>query len=162
MGYPFFVYGTLLQGFRNHARYLAAHGPRITPATLPGGRLYHLPQSVARPGELVVGHAADDQAGYPVLLPGPDTIVGEVMEVDDPAAILPALDQLEGFWGPDHPENVYERRLSPVVVAGTLRLAMVYWYVGELEAQLARRALLVPSGDWRQFLAATGLTDTDG
>lgn len=85
-----FVYGTLLTGERNHqvaAPYLLS---------LTSGR--------------VRGRLYDAAAGrYPALVLDPNggDVPGEWFTITE--AGLAAMDQLEDFHGPNHPDNLYER-----------------------------------------------------
>lgn len=120
-----FVYGTLLRGERNH-RIIKPFADRIEAATT-SGRLFVLPQ------------------GYPGLLPGPDTVRGECVALRDPQAALAALDDLEEYFGPDHPDNEYRRVNIEIRIAGRTSPAWTYFYARPLPVG----ARLIPSGDWR-------------
>ncbi|MFF7634830.1 gamma-glutamylcyclotransferase family protein [Kitasatospora sp. NPDC008050] len=79
---PFFVYGTLRPGQRNHAHFLGGHCARIQPAVLAGALLHEGP-------------------GYPYLVADPDSrrrVLGELITVrpGDFTPVLAALDLLEG------------------------------------------------------------------
>jgi gamma-glutamylcyclotransferase (GGCT)/AIG2-like uncharacterized protein YtfP len=107
-----FVYGTLRRGSENQfARLLAERGQCIGEARVPG-RLY-------------------DLGSYPGAKPSDqpnEWIVGEVFHLDEPAAVLGALDEYEG------PE--FERAI--------LDTFWIYWYVGSAPGRL------IASGDWFQ------------
>ncbi|MET9808811.1 gamma-glutamylcyclotransferase family protein [Streptomyces halstedii] len=97
-GLPFFVYGTLLPGERNHDRFLGDRVRGQRPAVLPGALLYHGP-------------------GYPYAVEGPGEVRGALV-TSVPGAygeLLAALDELEGYLGPGSPRNLYERVARPVV-----------------------------------------------
>lgn len=153
MTFPFFVYGTLMTGYQNHRTFLAPYRPRVEPARLQGGKLFHLPQ-----GDL------DAKMGYPGLIVGDGTVFGELMylpknDTAASAALMQALDDLEEYRGPENPANLYERRLTEVHSHAGPVLAWVYWFVGADVEALATRAIAVPDGDWRRFLERTGFTD---
>jgi gamma-glutamylcyclotransferase (GGCT)/AIG2-like uncharacterized protein YtfP len=57
---PVFVYGTLLEGFMNHALYAKPYDCEVQPAKIKG-EVYHLPQ------------------GYPGLLAGNEDVIGEIL-----------------------------------------------------------------------------------
>jgi len=125
-----FVYGTLLQGFRNYKRYLEGRINRITPART-YGLLYHLPQ------------------GYPALLRGDGTADGEVVEPVD-AKLLKALDRLEGYsqW---RNNNLYVRELRNILTEdGEEVPCWIYVYTNERYAK--EKGILVPDGNWRKFM----------
>lgn len=110
-----FVYGTLRRGSNNKfARLLAEKAQFVGTARVPG-RLYDF-------GRYPGAKRAED--------PG-ESIVGEIFRLDDPGAILPALDEYEG------PE--FERALVSITDA---RECWIYWYIGD---DAGRR---IPSGDW--------------
>ena len=61
-----FVYGSLREGFFNYDIYLKGKVKSIRPAEISGFELYHMPYK-----------------GYPAVLPGNSTIVGEVVELEN-------------------------------------------------------------------------------
>ncbi|NEA19104.1 gamma-glutamylcyclotransferase family protein [Streptomyces halstedii] len=97
-GLPFFVYGTLLPGERNHDRFLTGRVRGHRPAVLPGALLYHGP-------------------GYPYAVEGPGEVRGALVTAAPGAycELVALLDELEGYLGPGHPRNLYERVARPVV-----------------------------------------------
>lgn len=137
--HPFFVYGTLLSGFKNHATVLAPFCPRMVPGTLHGARLFHF------------------ERGYPGIYPGDGTVRGEVVWVDDYAAAEHALDRLEAYHGPGDPRNLYNREQCQVEIDGAAPVAAwVYWCLID---PTRADAVPVPSGDWRGFMLRTGRED---
>ncbi|WP_344337107.1 gamma-glutamylcyclotransferase family protein, partial [Kitasatospora putterlickiae] len=93
---PFFVYGTLLTGGRNHAAFLAGRCAEVRPAVLEGAALHAGP-------------------GFPYALPDPAPgrrISGELVTVRPDAypAALAALDRLEDCRPDGRGEYVRERR----------------------------------------------------
>lgn len=105
-----FVYGTLRRGSDNQfARLLAERGRFLDETRVPG-RLYDLG---SYPGA--------KQSDRPN-----EWIVGEVFYLDEPGAVLGALDEYEG------PE--FERAL--------VNSYWIYWYVGSEPGRL------IASGDW--------------
>ncbi|MGF1431301.1 gamma-glutamylcyclotransferase family protein [Kitasatospora sp. LaBMicrA B282] len=135
---PFFVYGTLRRGQRNHGRYLHGHCERVEPAELAGAALYEGP-------------------GYPYAVADPDPgrrVRGELVTVraGDFAQVLAELDELEGCR-PDG-RGLYVRRPLPVTASlaapGTARVtAWVYLAGPDLTTRLrATDPVLIPSGDW--------------
>ena len=122
------VYGTLLKGAANHARF-CGDALTIEPAST-RGRLYHLP------------------AGFPAMIEAPDgTVYGEAMTFPDLEATLAGIDFLEGYR-PDRPEHsLYLRRVQPVTLlrSGQTIPAYCYLWGGELPPG----TVAVPSGRWR-------------
>lgn len=131
---PFFVYGTLMEGFYNSDRVLAGKPRKRQPARVQG-RLFHLCGK-----------------GYPALVPGEGWVKGELFTRDDCVEVLPLLDATENYR-PGGSDNEYNRVLTPVYPedgSGPVE-AYVYWYVdtafehtGQVEA--------IPDGDWRAFM----------
>ncbi|MEZ4336276.1 MAG: gamma-glutamylcyclotransferase [Sandaracinaceae bacterium] len=113
-----FVYGTLRRG-ELRAPLLERHRPRRWTEASIRGALVHL-------------------GAYPGLVHGDDTITGELVELDDPAAALTELDEVEDFLGWGEPGSLYLRDVVPV--AGTH--AWTYRYLGPPGPP-------IPSGDWR-------------
>ncbi|MFE1228290.1 gamma-glutamylcyclotransferase family protein [Streptomyces sp. NPDC058745] len=95
---PFFVYGTLRPGGRNHDRFLLGRTAAEEPARLAGAVLH-------------------DGPGYPYAVPGDGRITGELVTAAPGAyvGLLDVLDRLEEYRGPGHPLNLYERVEREVV-----------------------------------------------
>lgn len=88
---PVFVYGTLRVGQSNH-HIIESQLVRAVPAVIRGD-LYHLPQQ-----------------GYPaVILDGAGFVYGEIMDFYDFEQALSDMDRLEGYEGPNHSLNLYDR-----------------------------------------------------
>ncbi|AWL38296.1 gamma-glutamylcyclotransferase family protein [Streptomyces sp. SM18] len=146
-GLPFFVYGTLLPGERNHDRFLTGRVRGQCPAVLPGALLYHGP-------------------GYPYAVEGPGEVRGALVTAAPGAygELLAVLDELEGYLGPGHPRNLYERVARPVVPRpdgphragdradpdGPARpvRAWVYLAGAAVTRSLRTGGTPVPGGDW--------------
>ena len=122
-----FVYGSLLRGEANHARY-CADALTIEPARTTG-RLYHLP------------------AGFPAMVEATDGVVyGEAMTFLDLEAPLGKTDLLEGYR-PEGPErSLYLRRVQRVTLLGSGQTAAAYCYVWR--GRSPHGAVLIPSGRW--------------
>jgi gamma-glutamylcyclotransferase (GGCT)/AIG2-like uncharacterized protein YtfP len=130
---PFFVYGTLLPGERNHAL-LAGRTCSWTPAVLPGALLFAGP-------------------GYPYAVADPAAtgrVRGELAELEPAAydAVTADLDALEGYV-PGDPANRYDR--VPVTVESPRgpATAWVYLAAPALARDLLRTGTPIPGGDWR-------------
>lgn len=125
----FFVYGTLMQGERNHA-VVARHGLSRVRAACVRGELF------------------DTGEGYPAmrLSSGESMVWGELVEPADVDAATRSMDELEGYEGPGMAGNHYERVQIEVTleVDGSTCPAWVYVYAQDLPAH--RR---IPSGRWR-------------
>ncbi|GAB2736873.1 gamma-glutamylcyclotransferase family protein [Kitasatospora kifunensis] len=136
---PFFVYGTLRTGQRNHSHFLGGRCVRIEPAVLAGATLHEGP-------------------GYPYVVTDPDLgkqVHGELITVrpDEFAQVLAALDELEGCR-PDG-TGLYLRLPLPVTVAADPAAAhservtaWVYLAGRDQAARLRAHPAPIASGDW--------------
>lgn len=121
-----FVYGTLRRGCDNVvAHRVAAETGFVAPAVA-RGRLYRLD-------------------GYPAFVADPagGPVVGELLKMRDPAALLALLDAYEEC-SPDFPEpHEYRRLCMPVGTAAGMRRAWTYVYAWPTEG-----LPLIASGDF--------------
>ncbi|MCQ4082018.1 gamma-glutamylcyclotransferase [Streptomyces sp. RB6PN25] len=130
---PFFVYGTLRPGERNHDRVLRGRVASVEAAVLPGTLLF-------------------DGPGYPYAVDDPrgaGRVHGELVEPLPEAydEVLADLDRLEEYV-PGAPGNLYERVVREVRCGDGARRAWVYLAAGPIRQELlasGRRA----GGDWR-------------
>ncbi|OFW11736.1 MAG: hypothetical protein A3H96_24630 [Acidobacteria bacterium RIFCSPLOWO2_02_FULL_67_36] len=86
---------------------------------------------------------------YPAAVPDPDGIVwGEVYSMIDPAAVLAALDEIEGYT-PDEPDRSLYLRAQTLVTLpdGTSEQAWVYFYNAPLG-----HAERIASGDYLEHV----------
>jgi len=115
-----FVYGTLMTGEENH-HVVAPYVLSVQPGTVLGN-LY-------------------DAGPYPALVPGfpGGPVYGEWLEVTE--AGLAAMDELEQYYGPNHPANDYERvRITDL---DGVRSGWVYVWTD------SRGCPPIPGGNWR-------------
>jgi gamma-glutamylcyclotransferase (GGCT)/AIG2-like uncharacterized protein YtfP len=86
---------------------------------------------------------------YPAAVPAPEALVwGEVYEVADAGAVLPALDAIEGYQPTDHDRSLYVRSQAAVRLPdGSTERAWVYFYNAPLG-----RAQQIISGDYREHV----------
>lgn len=134
---PFFVYGTLLPGERNHPL-IDARVRAWTPAELPGALLFH---GDGRPYP------------YPYAVPDPagaGTVRGEVAEIAPEAydEALADLDLLEGYV-PGGPVGRYERVQRQVRTADGTVAVWVYLATSHVAEALLRSGARIDDGDWR-------------
>ncbi|MFB7471746.1 gamma-glutamylcyclotransferase family protein [Kitasatospora sp. NPDC056184] len=132
---PFFVYGTLLTGERNHAAFLAGRCAGVRAAVLEGAALHEGP-------------------GFPYAVPDPAPgrrIRGELVTVHPAAhpAVLAALDRLEDRR-PDGLGTYVRERLAVRTADGASADAWVYLAGPAVAARLRAHPALIASGDWRR------------
>ncbi|TVY08371.1 gamma-glutamylcyclotransferase [Paenibacillus cremeus] len=101
-----FVYGTLCQQERNHKVLGTSHCVSV----------------YAR----VNGQIIDTGFGFPGLVEEEGTVVGELYEISEDT--LQSLDTLEGYYGPNNPHNLYERKNIEVTTDKRIYSAWTYTY----------------------------------
>ncbi|WP_149552983.1 gamma-glutamylcyclotransferase family protein [Streptomyces marokkonensis] len=131
---PFFVYGTLRPGERNHDLFLRGRTLREEPGRLRDATLYEgpgYPYAVEEPGGAVSGELV---TALPEAYPG----------------LLAELDRLEEYV-PGGPRNLYERVAREVLrdADGTAVRAWVYVAAPAVAARLRARGKPVEGGEWR-------------
>jgi gamma-glutamylcyclotransferase (GGCT)/AIG2-like uncharacterized protein YtfP len=125
-----FFYGTLMSGFQRPGR------ARLDGVLRPVGR-----------GSI---HASLFDLGiYPAAIPASDSRVhGEVHRMLDVEAVLPSLDELEGYRPAEPDASLYRRVETPVTFDdGRIATAWVYFYNAPLG-----RAERIESGDYLEHL----------
>jgi gamma-glutamylcyclotransferase (GGCT)/AIG2-like uncharacterized protein YtfP len=127
-----FFYGTLMAGFDRRRR--AGIDSKLTYV-----------------GRGAIRAALFDLGLYPAAIPAPDGHVwGEVYEMTDPALVLSALDEIEGYSPEDSDRSLYLRQQTEVVMPdGALAPAFVYFYNAPLG-----KAPRIRSGDYLEHLKA--------
>ena len=125
-----FFYGTLMAGFDRRRR-------------------AGIDNQLKYVGRGAIRAALFDLGLYPAAVPAPDGHVwGEVYEMTDPAAVLRALDEIEGYSPDDADRSLYIRQETDVVMPdGTLAAASVYFYNAPLG-----RAPRIHSGDYLEYV----------
>ncbi|MFZ5814879.1 MAG: gamma-glutamylcyclotransferase family protein [Bacillota bacterium] len=121
-----FVYGSLRSGEYNQ-HLIRPFVQEVSPARIRGMDLYPV------------------TSAYPGMVRGEGSVVGEYVQIRPAAWLdaLTALDELEDYYGPGHPENHYERVLLPVETESGIRLAYTYlWVRGVADLDP------LPGGDW--------------
>lgn len=128
--------------------YVFFYGTLMTPFNRPGRQ--RVESKLAFAGRGRIRAALFDLGIYPAAVPAGDdsTVAGEVYEVLDPATVLGALDEIEGFR-PNEPErSLYLRVVTDVTMdSGPTRQAWAYFYNAPLG-----RAERIPSGDYLEHL----------
>jgi gamma-glutamylcyclotransferase (GGCT)/AIG2-like uncharacterized protein YtfP len=125
-----FFYGTLMTGFERRNR-------------------LGMDTKMSYRGRGWIHAALFDLGLYPAAVPDPDSRVwGEVFELNDPAALLAALDRIEGYTPGDPDTSLYLRRQVRVHLDDdTTADAWVYFYNAPLG-----HASRIPSGDYLSHL----------
>jgi len=125
-----FFYGTLMSGFRRPGR------ERVDPKLRPEGRGW-------------ISAALFDLGIYPAAIPASDSrVLGEVHRILDTDAVLPALDEIEGFRPGEPDASLYTRVETPVTFDdGHTATAWAYFYNAPLG-----RAERIESGDYLEHL----------
>jgi gamma-glutamylcyclotransferase (GGCT)/AIG2-like uncharacterized protein YtfP len=125
-----FFYGTLMAGFDRRRR--AGMDSRLT--YMGRGSIH---------GSLF------DVGLYPAAIPATEGRVwGEVYQVAEPAEVLSALDEIEGFRPDDPDRSLYVRSRAAVTMPdGTEQVAWVYFYNAPLG-----QAHQIPSGDYLEHV----------
>jgi len=125
-----FFYGTLMTGFDRRRR-------------------LGLDSRMSFRGRGWIEGALYDLGLYPAAIPTPGRRVhGEVFELIDPQAVLPALDEVEGYRPDAIDTSLYVRRKTAVHLDdGTETEGWVYFYNAPLSA-----APCIDSGDYLTYL----------
>lgn len=129
-----FVYGSFLDGFFNYKKCLEGRVVSRVQARVRGS-LFH-----------------QNNRGFPAMVHGDGWVSGEFLELEDFDALILKCDIIEEYYGPNCPDNMYERRITETMLAdGSRRSAWVYWYSrGDLGSR-ENPVIPVLSGDWREF-----------
>ena len=127
-----FFYGTLMAGFDRRRR--AGIDDKLTYI-----------------GRGSIQAALFDLGIYPAAIPATEGVVwGEVYDMSDPAAVLHALDDIEGYSAEDPDRSLYRRAQTDVVLPdGRGAQAWVYFYNAPLG-----QAPRIPSGDYLDHVKA--------
>ena len=127
-----FFYGTLMAGFDRRRR--AGIDEKLT---------YR--------GRGSVRGSLFDLGIYPAAVPAAEGLIwGEVYEMADPAAVLTALDDIEGYRQDDPDKSLYARAVADVTMPdGRVVEAWVYFYNAPLG-----KAPRIPSGDYLEHTKA--------
>ena len=125
-----FFYGTLMAGFDRRRR-------------------AGIDDQLRYIGRGAIQGALFDLGIYPAAVPGPDGHVwGEVYDMADPARVLAALDDIEGYRQEDPDRSLYTRSQASVLLPdSTIADAWVYFYNAPLG-----KAPRIPSGDYLEHV----------
>jgi gamma-glutamylcyclotransferase (GGCT)/AIG2-like uncharacterized protein YtfP len=123
-----FVYGTLRRGMSN-AVYLR-DAKLIAAKAWTEGKLF------------------DTGNGYPGLVPGKGKVYGEIYRIDKMQ--LKLMDELEDYYGPGHPQNMYERKVARIATDRGFVWAYLYYY--REKEKLMKTGIWIPGGDWCRYV----------
>lgn len=145
---PFFVYGTLMEGFSNFATFLDKYKPIVRPAVL----LEHVllaPHSRAAFPYMANWNAVFNCSGHHNDFI-PMQVLGQLVELEpkDFPEALERLDALEGV--PDH----YQRKIVTVILAGEERRDAYCYYLPDEYVPHMFYNPIINSGSWKEFTNA--------
>lgn len=135
-----FVYGSLRQGGWYHGL-VAPFVQEMEPGWLEGMALFQVHER------------------YPGIVRGEGRVRGELITLDPDRLTLAmtSLDELEEFFGPGDPRNLYERELMTVRTAGgALVHAWTYRWLGAIDG-----CPRVADGDWIRYWDGVRLMPSD-
>ena len=134
-----FVYGSLREGFFNYNKYLDGKVKDNREAKLENMSLYHM-----------------DYKGYPAITYGEDTILGEIITINesDYESTMKAMDEMEGFISESNPENEYHKILLEVedIHTNKKEKCFVYFYNKDKDIDFEYKAEYIPNGDWKSYM----------
>jgi gamma-glutamylcyclotransferase (GGCT)/AIG2-like uncharacterized protein YtfP len=152
---PFFVYGTLMAGYKNHKNFVRGRSTGIDKAVLNDAALFHLggcpgilPHAVACTLPVVQNSASYLKCVYGELLWGPTN-------PDEYKGLLADLDFLEGYRV-GASDNLYTREIVNVHLPDTDKIVEAYVYFCLCSVATG---IFVPHGDWRRFMLEEGKED---
>lgn len=129
-----FAYGSLMKGFFNYENVLKGKVISCTIGKV-RGLLYH-----------------QIRKDYPAMVPGDGMVIGEFLELENFDEQISSCDKIEEYFGPSHPDNYYERRLSEIELEnGEKLLAWIYWYIRNDLNSIENPVIHITSGNWREY-----------
>lgn len=138
------------------ADFVFFYGTLMTPFNRPGRQRVNPQMSFAGRGSIRA--ALFDLGIYPAAVPTNDgsTVRGEVYEMLDPALVLAALDEIEGYRPAEPERSLYTRVLTAVALEdGESLQAWAYFYNAPLG-----RAQRIESGNYLEHLNVKGPSET--
>ena len=125
------------------------YGTLMTPFNRPGRT--RVSADLVFKGRGSIRAALFDLGIYPAAIPTDDgsRVIGEVYELRNPAAVLAALDEIEGYHPSEPDRSLYTRSEATAMLEnGELQQAWVYFYNAPLG-----RAQRIDSGDYLEHLS---------
>jgi gamma-glutamylcyclotransferase (GGCT)/AIG2-like uncharacterized protein YtfP len=128
-----FVYGTLMEGFRNYEKYLKPYVIDKKEGYILAS-LYHL-----------------EDKNCPAIIEGSDRVYGEILSVvDEDGSVRKAVDELE-FYFEGSTEMMYNRKSFKVYSEDGIEDLDVYLFVNEKYLH-EHKIEKIPSGRWREYM----------
>lgn len=130
-----FVYGTLMQNFRNYNKYLKGKITSIAPAYI-CGKLYHL-----------------EIHDCPAIIDGTDKVYGQVLSFNDDSnqSILNSVDRFEKYFF-DSSEIIYERKSVDVHYLDNSIERLSFYKLTNIDVLKNENAKYISSGNWKDYL----------
>jgi gamma-glutamylcyclotransferase (GGCT)/AIG2-like uncharacterized protein YtfP len=130
-----FVYGTLMQNFRNYNKYLKGKITSIAPAYI-YGKLYHL--------------GIHD---CPAIIDGTDKVYGQVLSFNDDSnqSILNSVDRFEKYFF-DSGEIIYERKSVDVHYLDNSIERLSFYKLTNIDVLKNENTKYISSGNWKDYL----------
>lgn len=130
-----FVYGSLRSDMFNYNKLLKGKVSKVFKGKI-NGELFHL-----------------ENKGYPAVIPGNSTIVGELMELKDFDKTLKELDELENYREDNNINCEYLRKVIDVKLEdGSNEKAYYYEYNPKSNINKNDKLIPVQSGDWKEYM----------
>ena len=131
---PIFVYGTLMVGERNYIGILLDNLVKHEKASVKGELYYYRKED------------------YPALADGTHTVAGQLFYVKQLDQVFKPLDEIEGYLAPNHPENMYDRKILDVKTAsGEIKKAYAYVINPRLLKHEGEEFTLMTPRCWKTF-----------
>lgn len=90
-----------------------------------------------------------DLGPYPAMIEGRGWVKGELVELQGCENTLKKMDELEGYYGPGSPQNLYERiETLAWTEEGEKVNCFIYVFPRERQKELILLDRLLPGGDW--------------
>jgi gamma-glutamylcyclotransferase (GGCT)/AIG2-like uncharacterized protein YtfP len=126
------------------------YGTLMTPFNRPGRQ--RVDRHLAYVGGGSISAALFDLGIYPAAVPASEgRVLGEVYEMTEPDAVLPVLDEIEGYRAEEPEASLYTRIKTRVTLhTGAVVDAWAYFYNAPLG-----RAPRIESGDYLEHLGRT-------
>jgi gamma-glutamylcyclotransferase (GGCT)/AIG2-like uncharacterized protein YtfP len=129
-----FVYGTLMNDFKNYNIYLKNKAISVTRAYI-YGELYHL-----------------QMHDCPAIIEGKDKVYGQVITfVDDDAhSVLKQIDELEKYFFNSNKIIYVRTKVDVYYLNNTIEKLSFYKFINK-DLLVSEKAVYIDSGDWKEY-----------